>query len=72
LFLLAITVVKLFITNLAVSSFSPVSLRIITFYEGLFNIMKDVLVRLDKLDKGHNLAPSVKQARVRKEDTIHP
>jgi len=41
-------------------------------YEGLFNIMKDVLVRLDKLDKGHNPAPRVKKAWVRKDDTIHP
>jgi hypothetical protein len=40
--------------------------------EGLFNMMKDILTRLDKLDKGHNTAPRVKKAWVRKFDTIHP
>jgi hypothetical protein len=41
-------------------------------YEGLCNIMRDVLTRLDKLDKSHNTAPSVKMAWVRKVDTIYP
>jgi len=41
-------------------------------YEGLFNMIKDVSVRLDRLDKDHNPSPRVKQAWVRKEDTIHP
>jgi hypothetical protein len=35
-------------------------------------MMKDILTRLDKLDKGHNTAPRVKKAWVRKFDTIHP
>jgi hypothetical protein len=34
--------------------------------------MRDVLARLDKLDKSHNIAPSVKKAWVRKVDIIHP
>jgi hypothetical protein len=41
-------------------------------YEGLFNMMKNALSRLDKLDKIHNLAPRVKKACVRKDETIHP
>jgi hypothetical protein len=41
-------------------------------YEGLFNMMKNVLSRLDKLDKVHNPAPRVKNAWVRKDETIHP
>jgi hypothetical protein len=40
--------------------------------EGLFHMMRDILTRLDKLDKGHNTAPRVKKAWVRKIDTIHP
>jgi len=40
-------------------------------YEGLFNMIKNVLTKLDKLDKGHNTAPRVKKAWVRKVDTIH-
>jgi hypothetical protein len=35
-------------------------------------MMRDILTRLDKLDKGHNTAPRVKKAWVRKIDTIHP
>jgi hypothetical protein len=35
-------------------------------------MMRDVLTRLDKLDKGHNTASRVKKAWVRKIDTIHP
>jgi len=35
-------------------------------------MMRDVLTRLDRLDKGHNTAPKVKKAWVRKVDTIHP
>jgi hypothetical protein len=41
-------------------------------YEWLFNMMRDVLTRHDKLDKGHNIAPRVKKAWVTKVDTIHP
>jgi hypothetical protein len=41
-------------------------------YEELFNMMKDVLVRLNRLDNGHNLTPRVKKVWTRKEDTIYP
>jgi hypothetical protein len=35
-------------------------------------MIRDVLIRLDKLDKGHNNAPRVKNAWVKKIDIIHP
>jgi hypothetical protein len=35
-------------------------------------MMRDVLTRLDRLNKGHNPAPRIKKAWIRKEDTIHP
>jgi predicted amidophosphoribosyltransferase len=40
-------------------------------YEGICNMMRDVLTRLDKLDLSHNTAPSIKKAWVRKVDTIN-
>jgi hypothetical protein len=39
---------------------------------GLCNMMRDVLTRLDKLDKRHDTELSVKKAWVRKVNTIHP
>jgi hypothetical protein len=41
-------------------------------YEGLVNMMKNVLVRLDKLDMAHNLASQVNKVCVRKDETVHP
>jgi hypothetical protein len=41
-------------------------------YERLCNMIRDVLTRLDRLDKIHNIAPRFKKAWVRKVDTIHP
>jgi hypothetical protein len=35
-------------------------------------MIRIVLTRLDKLDKSHKTAPSVKKVWVRKVDTIHP
>jgi hypothetical protein len=40
-------------------------------YEGLCKMIRVVLTRLDKLNKSHNTAPSVKKVWVRKVDTIH-
>jgi hypothetical protein len=41
-------------------------------YEGLFSMMKNVLSRLDKLNKVHKLGLRVKKAWVRKDEIIHP
>jgi hypothetical protein len=41
-------------------------------FEGLFSMMKSVLVRLDKLEKAHNHDPKVNKVWVRKDETIHP
>jgi hypothetical protein len=41
-------------------------------YKGLFIMMQNVLIRLDKLDKVHNPAIRVKRVWVRKDETIHP
>jgi hypothetical protein len=41
-------------------------------YEGLCNMMRVVLTRLDELDNCHKSAPSVKKVWVRKVNTIHP
>jgi hypothetical protein len=41
-------------------------------YEGLVNMMKNVLVRLNNLDKAYNLASQVNKEWVRKDETIHP
>jgi hypothetical protein len=48
------------------------SLYLRNSYEGLCNMMRVVLIKLDKLDKSHKTAPSVKKDWVRKVDTIHP
>jgi hypothetical protein len=41
-------------------------------YEGLVNMMKSVLVRLNNLDMVYNLACQVRKVWVRKGETIHP
>jgi hypothetical protein len=41
-------------------------------FEGLFSMMKSVLVRLDKLEKAHNHDLKVNKVWVRKDETIHP
>jgi hypothetical protein len=41
-------------------------------YEGLFSMMRNVLSRLDKLDKVHNPGPRVKNTWVRNDEIIHP
>jgi len=41
-------------------------------YEGLFSMMQNVIRRLDKLDKVQNLAPTIKNVKVRKDKTIYP
>jgi hypothetical protein len=40
--------------------------------EGLVNMMKSVLVRLNNLDMAYNPASQVNKAWVRKDETIHP
>jgi hypothetical protein len=35
-------------------------------------MMKNVLVRLDKLDKAHNPASQVNKVWVKKDETVHP
>jgi hypothetical protein len=39
---------------------------------GCSHDMGDILTKLDKLNIGHNTAPRVKKAWVRKVDNIHP
>lgn len=41
-------------------------------YEKLFNMMRDVVTRLDVLDKSHTVVPDVKKVWVKKINTIHP
>lgn len=38
----------------------------------LLSVKQNVLSRLDKMDKAHNLAPKSKKVCVRKDETIHP
>jgi hypothetical protein len=47
------------------------SLYLMNSYKGLCNMIRIVLTRLDKLDKNHKTALSVKKVWVRKVDTIH-
>jgi hypothetical protein len=44
----------------------------IQIYEGLFYMMKNVLVSLDKLDMSYNPTSQVNKVWVRKDETIHP
>jgi len=41
-------------------------------YEGLVNMMKSVLVRLNNLDMVYKPASQVNKVLVRKDETIHP
>jgi hypothetical protein len=41
-------------------------------YEGLVNVMKSVLVRLNNLDMDYNPASQENKVWVRKDETIHP
>jgi hypothetical protein len=41
-------------------------------YEGLVNVMKSVLVKLNNLDIAYNPASQVNKVWVRKDETIYP
>jgi hypothetical protein len=41
-------------------------------YEGLLSKIKNVLSRLDNMDKAYNPASRVKEVWVRNDETIHP